>query len=104
MKEFSIPIAQAVGCAIVIVVMIALSKTSIIPVWLAVIISIAFWWMIGSACWSNEAIRASGPRGIYWNPSGITHGNVTTLIWWTFGLFISFAHSAKRAGRRRRYR
>lgn len=78
---------------IIIGVAIALGVFSPLPTWVAIIVGIAGWWFLGNTYWRYEAWRASGPRGIYWNPSGASYGAKTTLIWLTFGVFISLAHS-----------
>jgi hypothetical protein len=84
----------------IIGIAIVLGVFSLIPAWLAVQIGVAGWWFIGHAFWRYEAWKASGPRGIYWNPTGFSapYGPTVHLVWWTFGVFISIAHSFCRRG------
>jgi hypothetical protein len=54
------------------------------------------WWYINLIYWRYECWRASGPRGIYWNPSDSLQEGRTICIWLMFGTFISIAHSIYR--------
>jgi hypothetical protein len=92
------PIVEAaVGC-VVIGIAICLGVFSSIPSWIYVLIGLAGWCFIGATCWRYESWRASGPRGTYWNPSGVCYGVTTPLIWGFFGIFLSIAHSFCRRG------
>jgi hypothetical protein len=89
-------IDTAVGIFIIgIALMLGTFPSLLLP---AVLIGIAGWWFIGNTYWRYEAYRASGPRGTYWNPGGSFYDAKTVLIWWTFGVFLSMAHSFCRRG------
>ena len=66
------------------------------PTWFTIVGAIIGWWYISCILWSYECWRASGPRGIYWNPADSPQEGKTILIWLMFGIFISLAHSISR--------
>ena len=75
------------GPAIITLSIVAL-KYAWLPTWLLSLTIVAGWCVFNCNCWSYEAWRASGPRGIFINTCGLTDDMPSNLVWLFFGFFI----------------
>lgn len=80
-----------VAFVIIVAPILAVIYTSF-PSWLASLVVVAGWGILNYACWSYEAWRASGPRGAFVNPYGVTDNMLINVAWLLFGVFFIVLH------------